>query len=729
MLRICLNIFKVKDLSHVPCKFFKVGSCTAGSSCPFSHQALEPGRQKDVCAWFVKGNCKFGHKCALAHVLPGQSMNMDRRNKKAAQMAAQANGQKEKDIIGGGGGAGKVDKSKSVKVPGAVGGAATRTSSATGRTGLLTGSTAPTRVLPPGSRPPLPISKAVPAPAETAPAWKDADFTTFDQPRSPPGHGDETQDQLESDSVQIEGAANISDPVSSPPGGSTIPVSTPSQPVRFTGRHGSSSTVDFGPVGSPPRASPSTPVRVNGFSPATSPRHNVQNTQPLTANSAFSVPGHANSQNVFLGSTYAIEAKSRSGLSASLSANQTFNVGSMPVLSRNLALGPDVVNVDVEPFDEGEMEEFVPSSLKDLLTPEEQHRRMTRATSGATGSNGNAISIMRTANQDNRHRYSRSVPAPSMMKDLRTIWSETEDENPLLRPSEKSFMPTLPQGIGSGTPSSFKSSLAMQGILGDDGPSPSMLHPSNASAAFLPGLHQYLPRVPTTGSRSASQGARQPTIASSQGDMAGGLQALPNTRFGFTSTSISHDAFPASPPPPPHLSSGRPIPPNNASFFPSEHMLSPSAKALQAHAPGQSLPQGLAAGYSRIHMQPPPPTLPSPAAIGASFSPNSSNMNGMEWVATPVSKKTLVETPSPPVPQMHSVEVGNNEPDVGGLTTIMSRLSYSAAAARGTGGSPAMSISRRSSARGWNSHPLSSPLSGPVITNDDDALFLLDEEK
>ncbi|KIM91735.1 hypothetical protein PILCRDRAFT_45304, partial [Piloderma croceum F 1598] len=70
-----------KDLSHVPCKFYRVGSCTAGLSCPFSH-APPPSRNpqdpnnpqtpqpKDVCAWFVKGTCKFGHKCALAHVLP-----------------------------------------------------------------------------------------------------------------------------------------------------------------------------------------------------------------------------------------------------------------------------------------------------------------------------------------------------------------------------------------------------------------------------------------------------------------------------------------------------------------------------------------------------------------------------------------------------------------------------------------------------------------------------------
>ncbi|PVF93470.1 hypothetical protein CPB86DRAFT_676531, partial [Serendipita vermifera] len=57
-------------LSHVPCKFYKAGACTAGTNCPFSHTAVDRGGPKDVCQWFVKGNCKFGHKCALAHILP-----------------------------------------------------------------------------------------------------------------------------------------------------------------------------------------------------------------------------------------------------------------------------------------------------------------------------------------------------------------------------------------------------------------------------------------------------------------------------------------------------------------------------------------------------------------------------------------------------------------------------------------------------------------------------------
>ncbi|KAG8882341.1 hypothetical protein FRB97_008355 [Tulasnella sp. 331] len=63
------------------------GKSKAGPACPFSHSAAEPGQHKQVCAWFVKGSCKFAHKCALAHVLPGQPMSMDRKNKKAAQQA------------------------------------------------------------------------------------------------------------------------------------------------------------------------------------------------------------------------------------------------------------------------------------------------------------------------------------------------------------------------------------------------------------------------------------------------------------------------------------------------------------------------------------------------------------------------------------------------------------------------------------------------------------------
>lgn len=60
-----------KNLSHVPCKFFRQGICQAGASCPFSHN-LDGTLGADAlpCKYFQKGNCKFGLKCALAHFLP-----------------------------------------------------------------------------------------------------------------------------------------------------------------------------------------------------------------------------------------------------------------------------------------------------------------------------------------------------------------------------------------------------------------------------------------------------------------------------------------------------------------------------------------------------------------------------------------------------------------------------------------------------------------------------------
>lgn len=60
-----------KNLSHVPCKFFKQGICQAGALCPFSHNLDGSlGADKLPCKYFQKGNCKFGLKCALAHFLP-----------------------------------------------------------------------------------------------------------------------------------------------------------------------------------------------------------------------------------------------------------------------------------------------------------------------------------------------------------------------------------------------------------------------------------------------------------------------------------------------------------------------------------------------------------------------------------------------------------------------------------------------------------------------------------
>ncbi|KAI6245687.1 hypothetical protein HI914_06191 [Erysiphe necator] len=63
-----------QNTSHVPCKFFRAGTCQAGNSCPFSH---DPASTTDnICKYFAKGNCRFGPKCANIHVLPdGRRVN------------------------------------------------------------------------------------------------------------------------------------------------------------------------------------------------------------------------------------------------------------------------------------------------------------------------------------------------------------------------------------------------------------------------------------------------------------------------------------------------------------------------------------------------------------------------------------------------------------------------------------------------------------------------------
>lgn len=60
---------QTKNYSHVPCKFYKQGNCSAGPSCPFSHSMDFKEANKRPCKYFKLGNCKFGNKCANSHIL------------------------------------------------------------------------------------------------------------------------------------------------------------------------------------------------------------------------------------------------------------------------------------------------------------------------------------------------------------------------------------------------------------------------------------------------------------------------------------------------------------------------------------------------------------------------------------------------------------------------------------------------------------------------------------
>ncbi|KAJ1883550.1 hypothetical protein LPJ57_000049 [Coemansia sp. RSA 486] len=66
---------------HVPCKFYKLGNCTAGPKCFFSHD-VNLFVDKNVCKYFVKGNCRYGNKCALIH--NGQNDGQSRSQTKSS---------------------------------------------------------------------------------------------------------------------------------------------------------------------------------------------------------------------------------------------------------------------------------------------------------------------------------------------------------------------------------------------------------------------------------------------------------------------------------------------------------------------------------------------------------------------------------------------------------------------------------------------------------------------
>ncbi|CAL1699826.1 unnamed protein product [Somion occarium] len=733
---------KTKDLSHVPCKFFRVGSCTAGSSCPFSHNVLEPGQQKEVCAWFVKGNCKFGHKCALAHILPGQSMSMDRKNKKAAQAAANA--------AGGGGSGGNRDREG--RGGGRGGKNAPRGEQRDGsRNALLSGSTAPTRTLS-SSRGSMPMPmKATLSPSAPAPPVKDTDFASFGLPDeanklssppaqgkplaegSPEGNSDETRDETETVAVAEESEPGKTSP-------SPLPTSVPSARRSGLSQTDSPSAVDFGPIGSPPQASPAGIARVNGFSPGTSPHH--------LSTSPFSAPGTQTSFLIREQLDISNDLKTKSGLSASLGAMVSWGSDLKSSRRNGLGIGGSSLSNDIVVEDE-DLEEFIPGSLSDLLTPEERSRRFSRTNSGnrphmavvdstrdAIGPGHHHTSITGATPTDSaHHRYSRSVPAPSLLQDIRSIWTDTNTAIPGSPDTLGAGTPITGGGLGNGTPSSFQSGSGFGSRLDE------MLAPTNASAAFLPGLHHYI-KNKTAGGLSATGGMSSlyphgptgsATITPSGGAYnTAGLNGMalsppranPAHRSAFGEAPGSSETYLSATR---HLSNlGR------TAVGPDPHLphlnhdrrnaLSPSALALQAHAPGQSLPQGLAAGYSRIHALP-PPVIASPNGSTAAFSPGRSLTTGAGFSP---SRKALGHS-SGLSEEWRNMSSGTatTGSGLGGLDSMFSRLSYSAAASRPSAAPPGI-VARNPSGRGHNPQGPLSPLSGPVLTGDDDDLFSMD---
>ncbi|KAF7967388.1 hypothetical protein HWV62_34435 [Athelia sp. TMB] len=698
---------------------------------------------------------------------------MDRKNKKAAQVAAQAAG----GATSGGTGGNKGGKggNRGGKDQGSVGGA--------GR-GLLTGSTAPTR------RMPMPNLKATISPSAPAPPVKDTDFANFGMDVEdklatapalpPPTSSPEAQSALEKEILRPK-AIPVEEELPQPPSAAAptatpLPLSTPAH-ARTRLSH------DFGPIGSPPRSissqlSPGTSPSLaqssslldsgNHFNPFKSPF-----SAPHTQTSFSSPPRQVGSSGIAasLGATTHLGWSTDHGPVPSQVLSASMNPGSR--LSSQLS-GADVL-------EDEDLEEFVPGSLSELLSPSERSRRMSRTHSGQQQGGKPILSPRETSvlQGDSRHHYSRSVPAPSLLGDIKSIWST---EAPPLSNGSHTNGNGNGNGAGNylGTPSSFKSNggfggrAESGGLYGDASPSQSahaMLSPSNASAAFLGMHHRYL----NNGAGGAGMGMQRSvsgenrlsahsnfsglngTSGVSSSALGGVAMSPPRGLSGLNRPSFAatHDShIPASSsllssshllqqqqPAHPHQSLSQQLlsaqhlshaqpqdhlnhSPSGAQYaaYPADYhrppsaALSPSSRALQAHAPGQSLPQGLAAGYSRIHALPPPPNLPSPSFSGIGSSPGSVG-NGLDWAG--VGGKIVADQPGP------SQHQAGTSP---GLETMFSRKSYSAAAARPSQPSNRVPSGGKPWAGGVGG-PLS-PLSKPVVISaegaDDDDLFSMD---
>ncbi|KDQ09049.1 hypothetical protein BOTBODRAFT_37425 [Botryobasidium botryosum FD-172 SS1] len=633
---------KSKDLSHVPCKFFRVGACTAGPACPFSHIASEPGQQKQVCNWFVKGSCKFGHKCALAHILPGQPISMDRKNKRAAQQAA-----------GGGQMSGKNDRSsRHTKNSFPAGGQPIHDPSENGKSGAS----------PPGlksSRAPISISKALPtisAPVVAQPLG-DTDFSfgvADERQQTAPVPANPSQSSAPSPAPPPTNPASP-DPIRKP---SPLPFSQPSE--KRAVRSPAPAEFGFGPVGSPPRAShisagissASATRGRNGFSPGTSPAsHKFDAGAPGGfSSSPFSAPG---SKSLFM--SYGVEREPAKNYIGGHPAS----VGDRPGLRNMLAMWDPMARrgslsqtaLAEDAAGDEDLEEFLPSSLNELLSPIERERRMSRT-------NGQRPTI--------DSRFSHSVPAPSMLENVKALW-----DDPAKRGTETA---TNAPSIGAEWPQHI------------EGPSPSMLNPSNASAAFLPSIlrpgHPAAGHGPAKPYEKTGFAAPGDSLLSSQlGQMPAHQKAPPSSFYGL------HAPRPGNP-------------------TVNEHSaLSPSARALRAHEPGQSLPQGLAAGLSRLHL--------IPAASPAAYPSTSMEWSGM---AGSLQRPTALE----PISASTDAAVARViSPGHTGFNLLSSTPPSS------------VSMTQSSLKRSWLAAPLSSPLAKPVHTNDDDddGLFAMDEEE
>ncbi|KAJ9120765.1 hypothetical protein QFC22_002697 [Naganishia vaughanmartiniae] len=704
---------KGKDLSHVPCRFFKVGGCTAGLACPFSHSLTES---------------------ALAHIKPGEEYTMDRENKKAAQRAAQ----KEKADKEHNGDSMEefppahvnLDASRRLKSPGKNGRDKDRKGSASIAVPISDSS-----------------KQANPVHARFGASYSDklkaasAKVQAIDGKggkKTADGNVDGSPRKLDKDSampvaVPARKISIVKDMVAQ--AHSISPGSRHRAMLNAATNSGGLSSSPHSPFGTSPRPSGSAnilaaklpgpetenfksrslsvpgPIAVAATLEAytlpdpigTPPREGFRGY--LNSGSAalagglstspFSAPGHRSAfpASISTGQRLAGEHLSRPPLtslthssdgSLSMQANRiisssvvgaefgpmgrdiwghrttSFSGGMLSPPSHTRPPLPDRRDSDVfaldDEDDEDNGEDFLPSSLSELLTPRERARRMSRHNSNQqSGSVGVSMGWSATPpttagtpqvaefgsswdarlNPDhflNRQAQSAGAVAGGF---LQSLWDDAGEDVRKTKPvgngggalglnngdgTIKASELSGSNGQSSGLSSMF-ASRGQRTVLGSPPATAPVsdtgftLGPSSASVAFLP---QFGPRTSTlldTGSRGNHSPSRpSPLHHYTQADGKHQLKSATSSRF------VSANAAPTSA----STIRGEKLTSGFAAI--AQPVVSPSLVALQSHAPGQSLPQGLAAGLSRIHLQPIQRTSTATSSLTLSTSPSGSTM-------------------------------------------------------------------------------------------------------
>lgn len=230
-----------------------------------------------------------------------------------------------------------------------------------------------------------------------------------------------------------------------------------------------------------------------------------------------------------------------------------------------------------EDDDDDHGEEFLPSSLNELLTPRERARRLSRRESnqsaGAARAGWYGAQVGAGSSWDPRpdvdsllNRQALSANATSGIS--RVPWGESSEAT-IRQSSDRvrvaGFAVSPPSAPASALSSLFNGKTEHMSTSTSD---PNFqLGPSNSSLAFLSQLD---PRG--IGAKMSHSPSRPSPL--------------------HTATFSGAEDVPA--------------PPARSTLVPQalqQPILSPGTRALRSHAPGQSLPQGLAAGLSRLHLQ------------------------------------------------------------------------------------------------------------------------------